>query len=200
MQTVVDKLLGLPPWWVLAAVFTLPALEASTFVGLVIPGETVVVIGGVAANGGAVPLWAVMVAAAVGACCGDQLGFAIGHRYGQRLLDRVPRRLQRPREVARALDLIRRRGAAAVVLGRWAAALRVLVPGAAGMSGMGRSRFTVANVVGGSTWAVAMAAAGYAAGASYRQLETRIGLAGTIITAVLVVAVAATVLIRRHRS
>lgn len=200
MRTVEDLILGLSPWWVLAAVFTLPALEASTFFGLVIPGEAVVVIGGVAAHGGAVPLWAVMAAAAAGACCGDQVGFAIGHRYGRRLLGRLPSRVLRPREVARALDLVRRRGATAVVLGRWATGLRVLVPGIAGMSGMSRARFAAANVLGGSSWAVAMAFAGYLAGASYGQLQTRMGLVGAVITLVVVILSVGAVIVRRQRS
>ena len=200
MQGLVNALVGLPPWLLLVAAFALPALEASTFLGLVVPGETAVVIGGVAAHGGALPLWAVMAAAAVGALCGDQVGFAIGRRYGQRVLALVPRRLQRPRDVARALELIRRRGAVAVVIGRWAAGLRALVPGIAGMSGMSRARFVVANVLGGATWAVGMALAGYLAGASYKVLEARLGLGGGILTVVLMAALLGMLVLRRHRS
>lgn len=174
----------------LALVFALPALEASVFVGLVIPGEVAVLVGGVVAHGGSLPLWAVIAAAVAGAALGDQVGFLIGRRYGSRLVDRLPGRVRRSGEVDRALRLVRRRGAVAVVLGRWVAALRALVPGVAGMSGMPRGRFTAANVAGGALWAGVVAVAGYAAGASYRVLERRLGIGGEVILGLVVVAVA----------
>lgn len=190
MTSLLDAVVSLPPWLVLALVFALPALEASVFVGLVIPGEIAVLVGGVVAHGGGLPLWAVVVAAVAGAGVGDQVGFLVGRRYGQRLLDRVPARLRRSGEVDRALALLRHRGAVAVVLGRWAAALRALVPGLAGMSGMRQGVFTLANVTGGALWATVVAVAGYAAGASYRALERRLGVAGEVVLAVVVIAVA----------
>ncbi len=183
-----DALVAMPPWLVLALVFALPALEASVFVGLVVPGEIAVVLGGVVAHGGGVPLWAVIVAAAAGAAVGDQVGFLVGRRFGTALLERVPARLRGSGDLDRALSLVRRRGAVAVVLGRWAAALRALVPGIAGMSGMAQARFTLANVAGGSVWAATVAVLGFAAGASYRSLEQRLGYASEAVLAIAVLA------------
>ena len=54
----------------LTVVFVLPALEASTFLGLVVPDELAVLAGGVVAHGGALTLWAVVLAAATGAAVG----------------------------------------------------------------------------------------------------------------------------------
>src|SRR5688572_682906 len=84
-MNVVHALTGLPPWLVLVFVALLPALEASAFVGLLIPGETAVLAGGVAAHAGLVPLWAVALVAALGAVAGDQVGYLVGRRYGPRL-------------------------------------------------------------------------------------------------------------------
>ncbi|MEU3453440.1 DedA family protein [Micromonospora sp. NPDC006766] len=189
MDRVLNVLAVLPPALVLALVFLLPALEASTFVGLVVPGEIAVLVGGVVANQGRLPLWAVVVAAIAGAALGDQVGYLIGRRYGPRLLDRVPRRLVRSADVRRGLDLIRRRGVLAVVLGRWVAALRTLVPGLAGMSGMTHGAFTIANVTGGAVWAVAVAVAGYLFGASYRLLERRLSWISEALLALVVLLV-----------
>ncbi|WP_319462346.1 DedA family protein [Micromonospora sp. RTP1Z1] len=183
MDRVLNVLVALPPALVLALVFLLPALEASTFLGLVVPGEVAVLVGGVLAHEGRLPLWAVVVAALVGAALGDQVGYLVGRPYGRRLLDRMPRRFVRSGELRRALDLVRRRGALAVVLGRWAAALRALVPGLAGMSGIPQRTFTLANVTGGGLWAVTVAVLGYLAGASYRMLERRLGWGGEAVLA-----------------
>lgn len=189
MDRLLNLLVALPPALVLALVFLLPALEASTFLGLLVPGEVAVLVGGVLAHEGRLPLWAVIVAAIAGAALGDQVGYLVGRRYGHRLLARTPRRFVRSGEVRRALDLLRRRGALAVVLGRWAAALRALVPGLAGMSGIPRGEFTAANIAGGTLWAVTVALLGYLAGASYRMLERRLGWGGEAVLALVVLLV-----------
>lgn len=198
VTALMDAVVGLPPWVVLVLVFLLPALEASVFVGLVVPGEIAVLVGGVVAHAGALPLWSVIVAAVAGAAAGDQVGFHVGRRYGQSLLERLPARVRRSGEVERALALVRRRGAWAVVIGRWAAALRALVPGVAGLSGIPQLRFTLANVAGGSVWAVTVAVLGYAAGASYRTMERRLGLGSEALLAVAVVLLGIWVVRRRR--
>ena len=198
MDRVLNLLVALPPALVLALVFLLPALEASTFLGLLVPGEIAVLVGGVLAHEGRLPLWAVVVAAVAGAALGDQVGYLVGRRYGRRLLNRVPRRFVRSGELHRALDLVRRRGAMAVVLGRWAAALRALVPGLAGMSGIPQRTFTLANVTGGALWALTVAVLGYLAGASYRLLERRLGWGGEALLALVVLLVLARIVRARR--
>jgi membrane-associated protein len=53
-----DTILRLAAPLVLLVVFALPALEASTLLGIVVPGELALVLGGVLAHQGRVPLWA----------------------------------------------------------------------------------------------------------------------------------------------
>jgi hypothetical protein len=69
-----DCLIGafaaLPAWLIPLAVFALPALEASIMLGVVVPGETAVIPGGVLAHGRGLPLAVVMVAAVLGAVVG----------------------------------------------------------------------------------------------------------------------------------
>lgn len=189
MSTILDALVGLPPWLVLLLVFMLPAAEASLFVGLVVPGETAVLVGGVIAHGGSLPLAAVIAAASFGAVIGDQIGFLVGRRYGDGLLRRIPARVRRSGQLERALGLIRRHGALAVAMGRWAAGLRALVPGVAGMTGVSQARFTIANATSGVGWAATMAVLGYLAGASYRRVESQLGVAGDVLVALIVAVV-----------
>lgn len=198
MSPIVDYLLALPAWLILLVVAVMPALEASTFIGLVFPGEIAVLAGGAAAHGGGLPLWAVMVAASLGAAVGDQVGYLVGRRYGNTLINRLPERVRRSGEVDRAMELVARRGALAVALGRWAAALRALVPGIAGMSSMGQIRFTVANIAGGSLWATVIALLGYFGAASLQTLESRLGFASELVTALVVVLIVVLVLRSRR--
>lgn len=187
-----DRLMGLlmqlPPVVVLLAVALLPALEASALVGLVIPGETAVFVGGLIAHQGHLPLWEVIVAAAAGAVIGDQVGFALGRRVGPALFDRLPRRLRASGRVDDAFGFIQRRGAWAVLLGRWTALLRALVPSIAGASGLRRRTFSIANVIGGVSWALTVALVGFGAGAAYRQVAATMGRASEIAVALVVIA------------
>ena len=58
-----------------------------------------------------------------------------------------------------------------MVIGRFTTALRVLIPGAAGMSDMPYRKFVIFNVAGGIVWAVGYSYLGYLAGASFKQVE-----------------------------
>jgi membrane-associated protein len=200
MSYLVDALMALPPSLILLAAFLFPAAEASVFIGLVVPGETAVIVAGVLAHFGRLPLWAVIVAALAGAIIGDQIGFLVGRRFGIKILKRMPRWLYRHGRPDRALAFVRRRGLAAVVLGRWTASLRALVPGVAGMSGLGQRRFTAANVAGGTVWAVVCSLIGFLAGAGFRVVEQKLHLGAGIVLGAVILALVATTIIRRIRA
>jgi membrane-associated protein len=198
LGALLDALAGLPGWLALAAVCAVPMAEAGLLVGVVFPGEAVVLLGGVLAHEGAFPLWAVVLAAGAGAIVGDQAGYAVGRHLGTGLLRRIPERLRRRVDIGRMLALVRTRGTLAVVFGRWVAVMRAVVPGVAGASGMPWRRFLAANVVGGSLWATAVCGAGFLAGASYRVVERDLG--GAAETAAVLVALAgAAWIVTRHR-
>lgn len=144
------------------------------------PGEIAVLLGGVLAAQHRVAFWQVLVAAIAGAVLGDTIGYAVGRRWGRRLLHGTVGRLVKRHHLERAERYLAERGAKAVFFGRFTAALRVLVPGLAGMAGMPYRAFVVYNVAGGVIWATETAVIGYVAGASWQHAEhlaSRIGLA-----------------------
>ncbi|MEU4678519.1 DedA family protein [Micromonospora sp. NPDC023737] len=190
MDRVVTVLAGLPPLLVLALVLVLPALESSTLLGLVVPGETAILIGGLVAHHGALPLWAVAAAGTVGACLGDQAGYALGRRYGPGVLAHVPGPLRRHLDIARVRRLFVRHGTWVVVFGRWLAVLRVLVPLTAGTGGMRRRTFLWANLSGALVWATGVALLGYLASASYHYLEREFGIGQWVLLTLIGVAAA----------
>src|SRR5690349_14138936 len=197
-----DRILSLPGWLVLVLVFAFPALEASAFVGFVFPGEVAVILGGVAAWRGTVPLWAVIAAAVAGAIIGDSAGYLIGRRWGTHLLHgtvgRLPvirTHLDKNLDSARAY--VQRRQGSAVFFGRFTAALRVLVPGLAGISDVHYPTFLAYNVAGGALWGSGFAVLGYIAGASYHRVEKIAGQAGLILLGVIVAGLITSRLVRR---
>ena len=200
MAWLADTILRLAGPLVLVVVFALPALEASTLLGLVVPGELALVLGGVLAHQGRVPIWAVVVAGAAGAVVGDSVGYTVGRRVGERLLAHLPRRLVEPRQLERATTLVRRLGGRAVFVGRFTAALRALVPGLAGIAGMPYRTFVVYNVAGGVLWATGSVLLGFAAGRAYRTAERVAGQAGLVLLGAIVAVAAAAALVRRQRA
>ncbi|GAB3038049.1 hypothetical protein GCM10011376_35210 [Nocardioides flavus (ex Wang et al. 2016)] len=178
MSGLLEQLLSTPAWLVLLVVFALPALESSAFLGFVFPGETAVLLGGVAAGQGHAPLAAVVAAGVGGAILGDAVGYLVGRRWGRRILGSTLSRLINHRHLARAERALLRRGGWAVFLGRFTVALRVMIPGLAGMAGMGSRRFLAANVAGGAVWGLLVATAGYLAGNNWHTVERYVTGAG----------------------
>ncbi len=199
-----DSILRLHGWTALAVVFLVPALEASAFLGFVFPGEIAVLLGGVLASQGRVSLGAAIAAAVLGAVVGDSAGYLIGRRWGRALLHgtvgRLPivkRHLDRHLDAAQAY--VRRRRGSAVFFGRFTAALRVLVPGLAGMSHVDYSTFLAYNVAGGALWGGGFVLLGYLGGAGYHRVERIASRAGLAILALVVAGLVASLVVRRLR-
>lgn len=194
LASITERLLRLHGAGALAVVFLLPALEASAFVGFVFPGELAVLLGGVLAYEHRVALPAVLAAAILGAAIGDSVGYEVGKRWGRRLLEGTIGRVVRREHRQRAERYLAERGGKAVFVGRFTAALRVLVPGLAGMSGMPYRTFVSWNVAGAVVWGTAFVLAGFVAGDGWRRVErvakeaSVLAAAGVAVAAVVVLA------------
>ena len=199
MSGLVEHILRLPPWLALLIVFAMPALEASVFLGFIFPGEIACLLGGVLAFESKLQLWLVIVVAIAGAVIGDSVGYFVGARFGDVLLEKVPERFVKPEHIERTKELIRRFGGRAVFIGRFTAALRALVPGFAGVSRMHYRSFLVWNLAGGSLWASAVVVAGYLAGNAWRKVNSTISVISYCILGVVVVGLVALWWARRRR-
>jgi membrane protein DedA with SNARE-associated domain/membrane-associated phospholipid phosphatase len=182
--------------WAYIVLALLAAAESAAFVGLAIPGETAMLLGGFLAFQGRVNLLVMMAAGAAGAVAGDQIGYQIGHLSGEPLKrSRLGRRVGRERW-ARGEAYLRAKGGRAVFFGRFVGLLRALVPALAGMSRMPYRTFLPWNVAGGIIWAPGFVLLGYLAGGSWRRVE-RIAGRASLLLVVLVVVAAAVVLTAR---
>lgn len=159
-----SHILAVPPWVALLAVFALPALESSVFLGFVFPGEVALVIGGVIASQDRLPLAAVLAAGIAGAVIGDSVGYAVGRRWGRGLLNGTGGRFVKAKHLDRAEEFLGRHGGKAVFFGRFTATLRVLIPGLAGMSRLRYRTFVLFKVASGIGWGVLSVMIGYLAG------------------------------------
>jgi membrane protein DedA with SNARE-associated domain len=195
----VDRLLSTPGWLVLLVAGLAVFAEDALFVGFVLPGETIALLAGVAAKLGHVSLTGVLVVVVLAAVVGDSVGYEVGRHAGTRVLQ--ARWLDRRRErLDRARDLLARRGGSAVFLGRWIAFFRAVMPALAGTARMPYGRFLAFNAAGGLAWGVTVVLVGYAAGASYAQVEKGLGRTAALVVVGVVVLAVVVWRVRRHRA
>jgi membrane-associated protein len=136
MGQLIEALLSSSGWVALVVLFALPALEAPVFLGLVLPGELALLLGGVLASQGRVPLGAALAVGVAGALAGDTAGYWIGRHWGPRLLaSRLGRRVG-PARLHKVEALLLRGGGGPLLVGRCTAGVRVVLPGLAGMLGL----------------------------------------------------------------
>ncbi|MFI2293903.1 DedA family protein [Isoptericola sp. NPDC019571] len=118
-----------------------------------VPGETVIIMMAVGAETGqAVNLALVILVAALGAWCGDQIAYALGRALGT---SRVPflRGPRGQRAVAWAARSFERRGASVVLGARFVPVGRMAVNVTAGAVGFSRRRFMGLSAVASLAWA-----------------------------------------------
>jgi len=198
MSHVVQVILHLRGGSAYVLVFLLPGLESSAFVGFLFPGELAVLLGGVLACQGRVSLPWVAAAAIAGAIVGDSVGYAVGARWGEVLFrNRIVHRFVTPARHRNAEELVRRGGATAVLIGRFTAVARVLVPGLSGMAGLRYRRFLAANVAGGVAWAGSFTLLGYLAGDAWHTVE-HIAARASLLLAILLAVLAGLVVAARR--
>jgi membrane protein DedA with SNARE-associated domain len=187
---------GWPAYLVVAA---LVFGETAVFLGFVLPGEAAVVLGGVLASRGHVSIVLLVTVVVIAAILGPLVGYEIGRRMGDRLFAaRVLRRI--PGGVARARSTLQARGGVGVLIGRFVAILRALVPAVAGAAQVPYRTFFFFNAVGGIIWGVGYCLLGYLAGSAYVVVEKRVGAGLAVVIAALVLAAVGTWAVRRHRA
>jgi membrane protein DedA with SNARE-associated domain len=168
--------------WSYLIIFAAAALECAAFVGLFVPGESLVLASGFLAHQGVLDLGPVMAAAAIGAVAGDNIGFQLGARLGREWLLRHGRRLGvTPARLGRAEQFFERHGPKAVFVGRFIGFARALVPFVAGTSRMPYGRFLAYNALGAVLWTMTFVMLGYLLGASWRVAEQWIGRGSLIL-------------------
>jgi membrane protein DedA with SNARE-associated domain len=197
MGQLATGLLSLSGWAALALVFMLPALEAPAFLGLVLPGELTLLLGGVLAHQDRIPLVAALAVGVAGALAGDSAGYWIGRHWGPRLLTSGLGRRVGPARLHTVEGLLLRGGGWALVVGRCTAGARVVLPGLAGMLGLRYRTFAAWTGVAATLWAAAHVLLGYAAGAGWRHLHQLTGRIGLALAGAVLVALAVAWLLRR---
>jgi membrane-associated protein len=198
VHSVIDGIQSLPP---VAAYLIIAALvfgEAAVFIGFVLPGETAVVLGGFLARTHDLNIVALCGIVFVSAVVGDSVGYEVGRIFGPRVL-RLRFVVNHSARLERAQRSLRERGGPAVLLGRFTAFFRAVMPGLAGLSEMRYPKFLLWNALGGFAWGIGFCLVGYFAGASYETVATNIGRGSAVVIAAIVLGTLVWWHVRRRR-
>jgi membrane protein DedA with SNARE-associated domain len=133
--------------------------------GVPVPGETVLILGAVYAGAGRLNIFLVGLLAFLAAIVGDNIGFAIGHVGGRRLVDRFGRYiLLTPERFEKAASFFTRHGGKVIVIARFVEGLRQANGIVAGTIGMHWLRFLMFNAIGAALWVATWTSIGYFSG------------------------------------
>jgi membrane protein DedA with SNARE-associated domain len=161
--------------------------------GIPFPGALTLLAVAAYAGAGHLDIGLVVLAGAVGAVAGGDLGYLAGHRGGRPFVERCSHLLHvNPGHLARSEMLFTRYSGTAIVLGRFLMGLRTWASVLAGMAGMPFWAFQLYSVAGALLWAIVVGAAGFYLGSNWLAIEglaRGLGAAGLAAGAVLILAV-----------
>jgi membrane protein DedA with SNARE-associated domain len=175
--------------------------ETSILIGLIVPGDTVVLLSSAATVRAPLDFVLQCLAVVLGSIAGESVGFALGHFLGPRLRYSRLGRWIGERNWIRAEAYLERRGGIAVFVSRFLPVLHALVPITVGTSSMIYRRFLAWTVPACVVWTLVYVSLGTVAGASYRALGATLNFAGWIFFGIVAAGVVVAWLVHRlaHR-
>jgi len=156
LEKLLEIFRSIPAPLVIAAAFIMPALETALLLGILVPGELIVIAAGIRAARADVPLAAVVGAAVAGAIVGDSIGYLLGRHFRRQITKQ-----HFAKRWSRAQDWLKRKGKPAIFFARFTAFVRSVMPPAAGASKISYRDFALWNSPAGVIWGSGSALLGY---------------------------------------
>lgn len=198
LQNLLEELSETLGAWTYLLVGFFAFAETGAFVGLVVPGETVMLLGGAVAGQGAIDIYLLIAIAWFSAWLGDTTSFFLGRRLGRNfVLDHGPRFGISHERFEKVEDYFDRHGGKTIFIGRFISLVRAFAPFIAGSSGMQYRAFVPYSVLGTGLWASAHILVGYFFS---RSIETagKYAAKGAFLLGTLIAIVAGAIFLYRH--
>lgn len=160
-------------------------LETSILIGLVVPGDTIVIIASIGVEGPGQTI-AMVIAVVIGSLIGESVGFWLGHWLGPRIRRSWAGQKIGEKQWERAERYLQRRGGIAIFLSRFLPVLHSLVPLTVGMSSYSYRRFLAWTAPACLIWATAYVTVTSLAAGSFRELVDKVHFAGYVFVGIIV--------------
>jgi undecaprenyl-diphosphatase len=186
--------------WTYLLVGAFAFAETGAFVGLVVPGETVMLLGGAVAGQGAIDIYLLIAIAWFAAWLGDTTSFFIGRRLGREFVIKHGPRVGIGHErFEKVEDYFDRHGGKTIFIGRFVSLVRAFAPFIAGSSGMRYRAFVPYSILGTGLWASAHILVGYFFSRSIESAAKYAGRGAFVLATTIVVIAGIVFLYRRLR-
>lgn len=156
-------------WWFLAIILVIAFLDS---IIPVVPSETCVIIGGVAAAQGEHPIWAVIACGAAGAFLGDNAAYLLGRRSSGWFQRRAERNPGFAKRLAWASEQIRERGGLLLITARFIPGGRTALTLSSGITRQRPLWFASWIAVAAVVWATYASLLGYLGGKAFQDNHT----------------------------
>ena len=184
LDAILDLVQGVDPTLRTALAGLFIMLETTILLGLIVPGDTVVLVASTAVDS-PTEYWALAIVVIVGALTGASLGFAIGRFFGPRLrASRLGHRIGE-KNWQRAENFLDHRGGIAVFVSRFLPVLHSLTPLVVGMSTLRYRTFMLWLTPACIIWSFAYVTVGSAAAEGYRSIAESLDYAALIFVGVI---------------
>ncbi len=148
--------------WTYAIVGLAAFLETGAFVGLILPGESAVILGGAVAGQGATSIVVTIAVVWICAWAGDTVSFLLGRRLGRGfILEHGPKLQITHERFERVEAYFKRYGGRTILVGRFIGFVRAVAPFTAGSSGLRYRSFVPYSVLGTGLWSATFCLVGY---------------------------------------
>ena len=186
--------------WTYLLVGVFAFAETGAFVGLVVPGETVMLLGGAVAGQGAIDVYILIAIAWFAAWAGDTTSFLVGRRLGRDFVLRNGPRFGLGHERFEGVeDYFSRHGGKTIFIGRFVGIVRALAPFIAGSSGMRYRAFVPYSILGTGIWSSAHILIGYVFSRSIDSAAKYAGRGAFLLGTLIAVTAGSIFLYRRFR-
>lgn len=169
--------------------------ESGLLLGLIFPGDSLLIVAGALASKGDLNLAAVLVGVFVAAAAGSEVGYFTGKKFGPALFRRPDSRIFKHEYVHRSRLFFEKHGSKTVLIARFMPFVRTLTPILAGVGEMPHKKFSLYNFLGAAFWSTAFILLGYQVGESFADKDNYI-VAVVLALSVLPIAIH---LLREHR-
>ena len=167
----------LSPEWIVGTlgvigVFTVLFVEMGLLVGLVLPGDSMLFLAGVAASGTAdtaigvqLPIEILLIGAPISTFLGSQVGYYIGWKFGPKVFNRPEGKYFNQKRVDQTQRWLLRYGVGkALFLSRFIPIVRTLINPMCGVARIDLRKFVLANAFSSVTWGAGFIAIGFFVG------------------------------------
>ena len=146
------------------AIWAIIFAESGLLIGFFLPGDSLLFAAGFLASQGFLNIYALIVGCFICAVLGDNVGYAIGKRFGYKLFSKEDSLFFHKKNIVKAQKFYDQHGKKTIVLARFLPVVRTFAPIVAGIAKMNYATFFKYNLIGGLVWTTGLSLLGFVLG------------------------------------